>query len=69
MATFAEIFKETDDRCDILVSNAGIWTKQPFEDITEELYDKITGINQKGTVFSMKAVIPVMKKQKKERSY
>lgn len=60
---FAEIFKETNDRCDVLVSNAGIWQCKEINEVSEEEFDKFVGINIKGSYFSIRAVTPIMKKQ------
>lgn len=42
---------------DILVNNAGINIREPFVDVTEEHYDSITAINQKGVFFLTQAVV------------
>jgi len=52
-------------RIDILVNNAGISKILPFTETTEELWDKILGINLKGTFLCCKAVIPQMVQQRK----
>lgn len=51
-------------RVDILVNNAGIFDFCYIEDMTEEYFDHIFGINFKSQLFMMKAVLPYMKKQK-----
>ncbi len=51
---------------DILVNNAGILGPYfPVEEYPEELWDQVIAVNLKGTFLCCKAVIPVMKKQKK----
>lgn len=45
---------------DIMVNNAGIEIVKPVTDITEEEWDRLMGINLKGTFFGCKHVIPVM---------
>lgn len=37
--------------CDILVNNAGINIRGPFEEISEETYDRILGVHVKGSFF------------------
>ena len=45
---------------DILVNNAGISKIVPFVDTTEELWDKILGVNLKGTFLICRAFVPQM---------
>ena len=47
---------ETENRVDVLVSNAGIWQKADILDVTEETFDKFVGVNIKGAFFAVKAV-------------
>lgn len=65
-------------RIDILVNVAGICQSKPFLDVTEQEWDRVIDINQKGTAFCMQAVgrqmvsqIPedVRKSGRSERSY
>ena len=42
---------ETYGQLDILVNNAGTNVREPFEDVTEEHYDVIQDVNQKGLFF------------------
>jgi len=48
---------------DILVNSAGVAQAKPFMDITEEEWDRIIDINQKGTFFCMQAVAEQMIKK------
>jgi 3-oxoacyl-[acyl-carrier protein] reductase len=54
-----------DNRVDILVNNAAIWTNVPTEELSEEEWDRMVDINMKGVFLCCKAVIPIMKKQKR----
>ena len=45
-----------------LVNNAGILVVGGVLDTTEEGYDKIVAVNQKGVIFGMQSVVPSMKK-------
>lgn len=54
-------------KVDILVNNAGISKILPFNETTEEIWDKTLGINLKGTFLCCKAVIPYMVRQKSGR--
>jgi len=45
---------------DILVNNAGIAKILPFTDTTEEIWDKIIGVNLKGTFLCCRAFTPWM---------
>ncbi len=49
---------------DILVNNAGILFTAPFEDTTEEMWDKLLAVNVKGLFFCSKAAAEEMKKRK-----
>jgi NAD(P)-dependent dehydrogenase (short-subunit alcohol dehydrogenase family) len=47
-------------RIDTLVSNAGVWHGGDFEKITERDFDKVVGVNLKGTFFGIQAAVPAM---------
>ena len=62
----AQTIKEFD-KIDILVNNAGgisLATGGAINDVTEEDWDRIIGINLKGQFLCCKAVVPYMKKNK-----
>ncbi|MDO8432599.1 MAG: glucose 1-dehydrogenase [Candidatus Binatus sp.] len=48
---------------DILVNNAGIFNTSGLEDTSEELWDAIVSINQKGVWLGMKAAIAAMRRR------
>jgi NAD(P)-dependent dehydrogenase (short-subunit alcohol dehydrogenase family) len=50
-------------RVDILVNNAGICPLTPPEEITEAEWDRVLGVNLKGTFLFSQAVMPVMRRQ------
>src|SRR6056297_1075625 len=50
---------------DILVNNAGIGYIKPFEELTEDEWDRVMEINLKSVFLCSQAVFPVMKKNKK----
>lgn len=50
-------------KIDILINNAGICQKSAIEEITEEEWDRVLGVNLKGTFLCSRAVMPVMKRQ------
>jgi NAD(P)-dependent dehydrogenase (short-subunit alcohol dehydrogenase family) len=52
-------------RIDILVNNAGISRHKPIEEMTLDLWNEVIDTNLKGVFLCCKAVIPVMKKQKR----
>lgn len=53
-------------RIDILINNAGILGPYfSVEEYPEDLWDQVIAVNLKGTFLCCKAVIPIMKKQKK----
>lgn len=48
---------------DILVNNAGILNFNRIEDTTEEEWDSVVAVNQKGVWLGMKAAVPAMRKR------
>jgi NAD(P)-dependent dehydrogenase (short-subunit alcohol dehydrogenase family) len=50
---------------DILVNNAGILFTAPFEETTEEMWDKLLAVNVKGVFFCSRAAAIEMRKKKK----
>ncbi|HEV2860151.1 MAG TPA: 3-oxoacyl-ACP reductase family protein [Pyrinomonadaceae bacterium] len=53
----AEVF----GRLDILVCNAGIWEGAPVEQMSEELWDRVLGVNLRGTWTVCRQAVPLMK--------
>jgi len=49
-------------RLDVLVNTAGVWTEGPSERTTEAEWDKVIGVNLKGTFFCCRHAIPHLKK-------
>ncbi len=54
-------------RIDFLVCNAGIWDGTAIDELTEELWDRIIGLNLRGTWTVCHAAVPHMKKQRSGR--
>ena len=52
-------------RIDVLVNNAGISRHKPIEEMTLDLWNEVIDTNLKGVFLCCKAVIPIMKKQKR----
>jgi 3-oxoacyl-[acyl-carrier protein] reductase len=50
---------------DVLVNNAAIWTNVPTDELCEEEWDRMVNVNMKGVFLCCKAVIPIMKRQKR----
>jgi 3-oxoacyl-[acyl-carrier protein] reductase len=55
---------ESFGRIDILVNNAGLLTPGTIEGTSDELIDRTLDINVKGVLYAIRAVTPVMKKQR-----
>lgn len=55
---------ETFGSVDILVNNAGILLTGSIEETTDEVIDKTLDINVKGVLYAIRAVTPIMKKQR-----
>ena len=54
-------------RLDILVNNAAIFFRAPWDRLTEKDWDRILGINLKGTFFCAQAAGKIMRRQKRGR--
>src|SRR2546421_583575 len=50
-------------RLDILCANAGIYPQARIEDMTEEQWDRVLGVNLKSVLWGVKASLPHMKAQ------
>ena len=49
---------------DILVNNAGVSGRSmPFEDVTEDIFDRMIAVHIKGTFFASQAIMPGMRKR------
>ena len=48
---------------DVAVANAGIWTVQPFADISEDEFSAVLDVNITGVWRTLKAVTPAMKER------
>jgi 3-oxoacyl-[acyl-carrier protein] reductase len=57
--------EETFQRLDILVNNAGIIRRGTIDTVTEKEWDEVIGVNLKGTFNCAKAVVEIMKRQRK----
>ena len=57
---FAEAAGRALGPCDILLNNAGINIRGPFEDLTEEVFDRVMDVHVKGMVFMARHVYPGM---------
>lgn len=53
---------EDAGRIDVLVNTAGVWTEGPSEETTEAEWDRVLGVNLKGTFFCCRYAIPELKK-------
>lgn len=63
ISTVVEKIVTEHNRVDVLVNNAAICPRIPLEEVTEADFDRIVGINLKGTFFVSQAVSPVMVRQ------
>ena len=69
VASSADVKKATEEvwltwgSIDILVNCAGVAAVIPIEEITEEEWDRVLGVNLRGTFSCCQAVMPIMKKQ------
>lgn len=54
-------------RIDILVCNAGVWEGARVEEISEEVWDRVLGVNLRGTWTMCRAAVPYMKRERRGR--
>ncbi|KAG8457745.1 hypothetical protein KFE25_005758 [Diacronema lutheri] len=52
-------------RVDHLVCSAGLWTFGDVDETTEAEFDRLIGVNVKGSFFALAAVLPAMKAQRR----
>lgn len=58
---YAEII-QAKDKLDVVFANAGVYKQVPWNQITEEEFDKTFAINAKGVFFTVQRAIPLMDK-------
>ncbi|HHT47928.1 MAG TPA: SDR family oxidoreductase [Firmicutes bacterium] len=58
------LIKEQSGRLDVLVNNAGISVRMPFEEYPVEVLDQMINVNIKGVFLGMKHAVLLMKEQK-----
>jgi len=52
--------KQLKGRIDVLFANAGVAEAAPLGEITEEQYERVFGINVKGTLFTVQRALPLL---------
>jgi NAD(P)-dependent dehydrogenase (short-subunit alcohol dehydrogenase family) len=61
--SFIDLYAEVSQafgKIDILVVNAGIIELAPLEEVTEEMFDKMSNINYKGVFFTVQKALPYL---------
>lgn len=53
--------KSAKGHIDVLFANAGLGALEPLGGISEENFDKVFGVNVKGTLFTVQKALPLMK--------
>src|SRR6201997_1405195 len=56
-----ETVAQVKGRIDIVFANAGVGEFAPFGAVTEEHFDKLFNINVRGTLFTVKKALPLMR--------
>lgn len=56
----SDAIKEREESIDILVNNAGATWGEPFDDFTEDGYDRTVDINLKGVFFLTQKLLPLL---------
>jgi len=59
---YDRIGQENDGNLHHLISNAAKWHADEFENVTEEVFDRIVAINVKGAFFAIQSALPGMRK-------
>lgn len=60
MSRIAQVEGRRDFKLDILINSAGIYKEQRLEQISEVDYDKLMGVNVKGTLFLTQCALPYL---------
>jgi NAD(P)-dependent dehydrogenase (short-subunit alcohol dehydrogenase family) len=55
-----ETVRTAKGRIDVLLANAGIGAMEPLGHISEQSFDKVFGVNVKGTLFTVQKALPLM---------
>lgn len=58
-----DLTMEKYGRIDVLINNASVWLKAPFEEITEAEWDLAMDVNLKGPFLASQKVSPIMRAQ------
>ncbi|MGA6119143.1 SDR family oxidoreductase [Sphingobacterium anhuiense] len=62
MEHVAQVIKTERGTLDIVFANAGGGNPIPLEEVTEEYFDKTFNVNVKGVLFTVQAMLPILKK-------
>ncbi|MEV4566076.1 SDR family oxidoreductase [Nonomuraea sp. NPDC049419] len=61
VARLAEVVTAEAGKVDVLVANAGVWTwNETIDDVTEESFDAVFGVNVRGTFFTVQKLLPLL---------
>ncbi len=63
LARAIEKVAAASDRIDFLFANAGVHLFAGIEETSDEDFERVTGINIRGTFYTLKYVLPIMRKQ------
>src|SRR5690606_36183576 len=63
LQSIQQIIKEAG-RIDVLINNAGVGMLGTIEDVLKEDLDKLFNVNLYGAIYTMQAVLPLMRGQK-----
>jgi NAD(P)-dependent dehydrogenase (short-subunit alcohol dehydrogenase family) len=48
------------EKLDLLIVNAGLYSIQPFETVSEDVYDSVMNVNLKGVFFTVQKFVPLL---------
>ncbi|MFD5826131.1 SDR family NAD(P)-dependent oxidoreductase [Lentzea sp. NPDC060358] len=60
LAALAETIRTGGGRLDVLVANAGMIERADFGEVSEDHFDRTFGINARGTMFTVQALLPLV---------
>ncbi len=63
LRTLAKAATDRFDRIDVWINNAGIYAIGPFEDVPEEVFDRVLAVNLSGAVAGSRAALEQFRRQ------
>ena len=61
VSALASVVEKRFGRLDVLYNNAGVIVGKPLVETTDEEWDRVVNVNLRGTFFTMRALVPLMR--------